>query len=101
MNLNARTGMRCFAGALLFRAAAGFFAIILGAVLACATASSAEQTFAERLGWKSNDVVVILHVDDVGMSHPSNRGAIETLEHGVATSLAVMMPCPWVPEIAK
>ena len=42
-----------------------------------------------------------LHVDDVGMSHSSNRGAIETTENGVATSLAVMMPCPWVPEIAK
>src|SRR5437773_8743619 len=61
----------------------------------------AEKTFAERLGWKPNDVVVILHVDDVGMSHSSNLGAIETLEKGVATSWSVMMPCPWVPEIAK
>ena len=61
----------------------------------------AEKTFAERLGWKPNDVVVILHVDDVGMSHSSNLGAIEATEHGVATSWSVMMPCPWVPEIAK
>ena len=61
----------------------------------------AEKTFAERLGWKPNDVVVILHVDDVGMSHSSNLGAIETVEKGVATSWSVMMPCPWVPEIAK
>ena len=61
----------------------------------------AEKTFAERLGWKPTDVVVILHVDDVGMSHSSNLGAIEALEKGVATSWSVMMPCPWVPEIAK
>ena len=60
----------------------------------------AEKTFAERLGWKPTDVVVILHVDDVGMSHSSNLGAIETVEKGVATSWSVMMPCPWVPEIA-
>lgn len=62
---------------------------------------SAEKTFAERLGWKATDVVVILHVDDVGMSHASNLGAIESVEKGVATSWSVMMPCPWVPEIAK
>ena len=61
----------------------------------------AEKTFAERLGWPPNAVVVILHVDDVGMSHSSNLGAIETVEKGVATSWSVMMPCPWVPEIAK
>ncbi len=59
------------------------------------------MTFGERLGWKSNEVVVILHVDDVGMSHPSNRGAIRATEEGVATSFATMMPCPWVPEIAR
>jgi predicted glycoside hydrolase/deacetylase ChbG (UPF0249 family) len=34
------------------------------------------------------------------MSHSSNLGAIDAVEHGVATSWAVMMPCPWVPEIA-
>ena len=60
-----------------------------------------EPTFAERLGWKASDVVVILHVDDVGMSHSSNLGAIQSLENGVASSFAVMMPCSWVPEIAQ
>lgn len=60
-----------------------------------------EKTFAERLGWQPKDVVVILHVDDAGMSHSSNLGAIESVEKGVATSWSVMMPCPWVPEIAK
>jgi predicted glycoside hydrolase/deacetylase ChbG (UPF0249 family) len=59
------------------------------------------QTFAERLGWKASDVVVILHVDDAGMSHSSNLGAIEATEHGVATSFSVMMPCSWVPEMAQ
>jgi len=61
----------------------------------------AEKSFAERLGWKAGDVVVILHVDDVGMSHSSNLGAIESVEKGVATSWSVMMTCPWVPEIAR
>src|SRR5207245_732981 len=60
-----------------------------------------EKTFAERLGWKPDDVLAILHVDDVGMSHSSNLGAVQALEAGVATSCSVMMPCPWVSEIAQ
>jgi predicted glycoside hydrolase/deacetylase ChbG (UPF0249 family) len=35
------------------------------------------------------------------MSHPSNSGAIESVEGGIATSWSVMMTCPWVPEIAE
>ncbi len=60
----------------------------------------AAPSFGERLGWGPNQVVVILHVDDVGMSRSSNLGAVESVEKGVATSWAVMMPCPWVPDIA-
>ncbi len=58
------------------------------------------QTYAERLGWKPADVVVILHIDDAGMSHSSNLGAIEATANGVGTSFSLMMPCPWVPEMA-
>lgn len=64
------------------------------------TARAAEPSFGERLGWKADQVVVILHVDDVGMSRSSNLGATEAVEKGVATSWAIMMPCPWVPQIA-
>lgn len=59
------------------------------------------QTFAERLGYPKDTVAVILHVDDVGMSHSSNLGAIQSIENGVANSFSIMMPCPWVPEIAR
>lgn len=65
------------------------------------SALAAEPSFAERLGWKADEVVVILHVDDVGMSRSSNLGAIEAVEKGVAKSWAIMMPCPWVPDIAR
>ena len=55
------------------------------------------QTYAEKLGFPKGAKVVILHVDDVGMSYDSNQGAIQATEQGVATSMSVMMPCPWVP----
>jgi predicted glycoside hydrolase/deacetylase ChbG (UPF0249 family) len=57
-------------------------------------------TYAERLGWPEGTKVVIFHVDDAGMSHNSNMGAIKAIEDGVATSLSIMMPCSWVPEFA-
>jgi len=58
------------------------------------------QTFAERLGWPEGTKAVIFHVDDAGMSHNSNMGAIKAIEDGVATSTSIMMPCPWVPEMS-
>jgi len=60
-------------------------------------AQQSDSTYAERLGYPKNAKVVILHVDDVGMSFDSNEGAINALTNGVATSCSVMMPCPWVP----
>ncbi len=79
-----------------------FKALFIGAfILMTCEALASDATFAERLGWKANDVVVILHVDDVGMSHSSNLGAIEAIEKGAATSFSIMMPCPWVPEISR
>jgi predicted glycoside hydrolase/deacetylase ChbG (UPF0249 family) len=64
------------------------------------TAFAQEVTYAERLGWPAGTKAVIFHVDDAGMSYDSNRGAIQAIESGVATSTSVMMPCPWVPHFA-
>jgi predicted glycoside hydrolase/deacetylase ChbG (UPF0249 family) len=59
----------------------------------------AQQTYAEKLGYPKDAKVLILHVDDVGMSSDSNEGAKIAIEKGVATSWSVMMPCPWVPDV--
>jgi chitin disaccharide deacetylase len=56
-----------------------------------------EITFAEKLGYPKGAKVLILHVDDVGMSYDSNEGAIQAMEQGVANSLSMMMPCGWIP----
>lgn len=69
------------------------------ALLTAAVPAAAQQpTFAERLGWPEGARVLILHSDDVGMSHASNQGTIEALEYGMVTSVSVMMPTPWVVE---
>lgn len=68
-------------------------------ILVCSTVSAQvlEQTYAEKLGYPKGKKVLIIHVDDVGMSYESNQGAIKAIKEGVANSLSVMMPCGWVP----
>jgi predicted glycoside hydrolase/deacetylase ChbG (UPF0249 family) len=73
---------------------------LLFAALACGGCiAQTAPTYAEKLGWKKTDRVLILHMDDAGMSHDSNLGIEQVLEKGAARSLSVMMPTPWVPEI--
>lgn len=57
----------------------------------------AQKTYAEMLGYPAGAKVVVLHVDDVGMSYESNAGAIDAMEKGVANSCSMMMTCPWIP----
>ncbi|MEO6893589.1 MAG: polysaccharide deacetylase family protein [Ginsengibacter sp.] len=58
-------------------------------------------TYAQRLGFPKDARVIILHMDDAGMSLSSDRGIEKVFEKGVANSTSVMMPCPWVPQIVR
>lgn len=60
-------------------------------------AAQTETTYAEKLGYPKGAKIIILHIDDMGMSYDSNIGGIEAMTKGVANSCSVMMPCPWVP----
>lgn len=64
-------------------------------------AQGSDSTFSEKLGYPKGAKVVILHVDDVGMSYESNEGAILAMTKGVANSCSVMMPCGWVPGFVR
>lgn len=76
--------------------------IIAACILFFATdAFAQEPTFAEKLGWPKGARVIVLHVDDAGMSFDSNEGARNAINKGVASSFSVMMPCPWVPDILR
>ena len=60
-----------------------------------------DSSYAEKLGFPKNARVIILHMDDAGMSYSSDRGIEKVFSKGIANSTSVMMPCPWVPQMVR
>lgn len=60
----------------------------------------ATKTMLERLGYPPDAKLLIVHADDLGMAHSVNLASIKGLESGGVSSASIMIPCPWLPEIA-
>ena len=58
-------------------------------------------TLAARLGYPADAKLLILHGDDLGVAHAVDTTTLDALEHSVISSASVMMPCPWVTEVAR
>jgi predicted glycoside hydrolase/deacetylase ChbG (UPF0249 family) len=55
------------------------------------------MTLKDRAGRKR----VVIHEDDVGMTHGANAAFVELSERGTCSSGSVMVPCPWFPEAVE
>ena len=74
--------------------------VSLGLTLAAPTIQAQQPTLAERLGYPKDAKLLIVHADDLGMTHSVNAATLKAFETGLVNSGSIMVPCPWLSEIA-
>ena len=73
---------------------------LLPVLLALSTGAAQTMTIASRLGYPANAKLLILHGDDLGVAHSVDAASLDALARGAISSASIMMPTPWVTEVA-
>jgi len=55
---------------------------------------------AERLGYPRDSKLLIVHADDLAVAHSQDAASFDALDKHAATSASIMVPCPWLTEVA-
>src|SRR5580692_2477911 len=64
------------------------------------TAFAQTKTIAERLGYPADSKLLIIHADDLAVAHSEDIASFDALDRHAATSASIMVPCPWLTEVA-
>lgn len=71
-------------------------------LLLCLQYSNAQNqpNLAQRLGYPADAKLLIIHADDLAVAHSENQASFKAMKDGAVNSASVMVPCPWLPEVA-
>src|SRR5690349_623292 len=69
-------------------------------VASVADLSGQSKTVAERLGYPADSKLLIIHADDLAVAHAVDSASFDALEKGAVTSASILVPCPWLTEVA-
>lgn len=63
-------------------------------------AGAQNQTLAQRLGYPADAKLLVIHADDLAVAHSQDMASFEALNRGAVSSASIMVPCPWLTEVA-
>jgi predicted glycoside hydrolase/deacetylase ChbG (UPF0249 family) len=78
-----------------------FLGVALLSSLALTPALAQTKNGAEQLGYPANAKLLIIHADDLAVSHSQDRASFAALDQHAASSASIMVPCPWLTEVAE
>jgi len=73
--------------------------ILISLLFTLSLSSQGNKNLAELLGYPKDSKLLIIHADDMGLSHSVNMATIKAFDNKGITSGSIMVPCPWSPEI--
>ncbi|HUI42964.1 MAG TPA: polysaccharide deacetylase family protein [Terriglobia bacterium] len=76
------------------------FSLIAAMMIASLPAAAQTKSVAERLGYPAGSKLLIIHADDLAVAHSVDEASFAALESGAVSSASVMVPCPWLTEVA-
>ena len=73
-------------------------------ILLCTLAAfgqDSKRTVQERLGYPATARLLMIHADDLGIARSVDKATFEALEKGWVTSASILVPCPWLADVAR
>jgi len=67
----------------------------------CQGISAQTKLTAERLGYSADTKLLIIHADDLAVAHSEDSASFEALDRGAVTSASIIVPGPWLAEVAE
>jgi len=75
--------------------------LVFAAIAAAMTINGqGSKNLADLLGYPHDSKLLIIHADDMGLSHSVNVACIRAFDSKGITSGSIMVPCPWAREIS-